>query len=124
SVRPNSMRMVVVFPAPFGPSRPNTSPPETERSMPSTAARSPYLLVSLLASMRGVISSMTSPPSEASEHDSERGKSAHDDRHSDEAPQGRGLDRGADLDLVLRLWHTGPESDPIVARDGVVRRGD
>ncbi len=31
------MRMVVVFPAPFGPSRPKISPRSTRRSIPSTA---------------------------------------------------------------------------------------
>ena len=37
--------MVVVFPAPFGPRNPRISPWLTEKPMPSTAARSPYLLV-------------------------------------------------------------------------------
>ena len=36
------MRMVVVLPAPFGPSSPNTSPGVTSRSTPSTATVSPY----------------------------------------------------------------------------------
>gem|GEM_PF-6341708 len=31
------MRMVVVLPAPFGPSKPKTSPASTRRSTPSTA---------------------------------------------------------------------------------------
>src|SRR4029079_11774660 len=38
---------VVVFPAPFGPSRPKISPPRTDRSSPSTARVPPgYTLVS------------------------------------------------------------------------------
>src|SRR5215203_3110934 len=39
------MRIVVVLPAPFGPSRPNTSPWRTVRSSLSTAVKSPYFLV-------------------------------------------------------------------------------
>ena len=35
------MRMVLVLPAPFGPSRPKHSPSATEKSMPSTATSSP-----------------------------------------------------------------------------------
>src|SRR5688572_563202 len=35
-------RMVVDFPAPFGPSRPNSSPLRMSRSSPSTAANDPY----------------------------------------------------------------------------------
>ena len=36
-----SIRTVVVLPAPFGPSRPRTSPRRTSRSIPRTAQRSP-----------------------------------------------------------------------------------
>src|SRR6266571_6394176 len=43
---PPIMRMVDVFPAPFGPRKPNASPLATSKSMPSTAVRSPNLLVS------------------------------------------------------------------------------
>src|SRR5712691_12789452 len=42
---------VVVLPAPFGPSRANTSPRRTERSIPRTACTSTYDFVSPLTSM-------------------------------------------------------------------------
>ncbi len=42
--RQHSILMVVVLPAPFGPSRENNSPCSMERSTPSTAVRSPKLL--------------------------------------------------------------------------------
>src|ERR1051325_4957966 len=38
------MLMVVDFPAPFGPRKPNVSPRGTSKSMPATASISPYLL--------------------------------------------------------------------------------
>ena len=41
SVRPSIIRMVVVLPAPFGPSRPKISPRPTVNEMPSTAATLP-----------------------------------------------------------------------------------
>src|SRR5664279_2834505 len=43
-----SRRIVVDFPAPFGPRKPKISPVFTSRSTPSTAARSPKYLVSPL----------------------------------------------------------------------------
>src|SRR5437667_8518014 len=39
------MRIVVVLPAPFGPSRPNTLPVGTSRSMPASASTSPNRFV-------------------------------------------------------------------------------
>ena len=39
--RPSSMRMVVDFPAPFGPRKPVTRPGSTVKEMPSTAVRVP-----------------------------------------------------------------------------------
>ena len=45
-----SMESVVVLPAPFGPSTPNTSPRRTVRSTPSTARMSPNCLTSPCAS--------------------------------------------------------------------------
>src|SRR5688572_25455045 len=39
---PMSMRMEVVLPAPFGPRKPNTSPPATEKVRSRTATNSPY----------------------------------------------------------------------------------
>lgn len=47
--RPSSMRMVVDFPAPFGPGNPVTMPGRTVKSRPRTTAVSPYLLVSSYA---------------------------------------------------------------------------
>ena len=40
------MRIVVDLPAPFGPKKPKDSPFATSKSMPSTAMKSPYFLVS------------------------------------------------------------------------------
>src|SRR6266540_3462864 len=51
SRKPSMISTVVVLPAPFGPSRANTSPWRTERSMPRTAWTSPYDFVSPLTSM-------------------------------------------------------------------------
>ena len=45
------MRMVVVFPAPFGPRRPKTVPSSTERSTPLTARTSPKDFVRLFVVM-------------------------------------------------------------------------
>ena len=39
--KPVIMRMVVVLPAPLGPSIPTISPSLTEKEMPSTAVKSP-----------------------------------------------------------------------------------
>ncbi len=44
--RPSSIRIVVVFPDPLGPRKPNTEPRGTARSMPSTAVCAPKRLVS------------------------------------------------------------------------------
>ena len=48
------MRIVEVFPAPFGPRKPNASPRPTVMSMPSTAVNSPKRLTSPRAVMSGV----------------------------------------------------------------------
>src|ERR1017187_10144586 len=45
SRRPHTIFMVVVLPAPFGPSRPYTSPSAIRKPTPSTARRVPKLLV-------------------------------------------------------------------------------
>src|ERR1700674_317652 len=51
-IRPSNIRRVVVFPAPFGPRKPKTSPRCTSRSRLSTAViDGPYRLVSLLVIM-------------------------------------------------------------------------
>src|SRR5881227_3024003 len=52
-MRPTSMRMVVVFPAPFGPRKPKTSPGRRSNETESTMVRFPMTLVRLRAvSMR------------------------------------------------------------------------
>src|SRR5688572_29826046 len=48
------MRIVDVFPAPFGPRNPNASPACTSKSMPSTAVSAPKRFVNPLAWMRDV----------------------------------------------------------------------
>src|SRR5437899_1731365 len=50
---PASARSVVVLPAPFGPTRPRTSPRLTEKESLSTATRASYDLVRLETSMPG-----------------------------------------------------------------------
>src|SRR5579885_1604313 len=42
-MRPSIADSVLVFPAPFGPSKPNISPDRTEKLSPSTATRAPYV---------------------------------------------------------------------------------
>src|SRR5271166_4865906 len=44
-VRPSSVRIIVVLPAPFGPRKPNALPRGTRRSTPSSAMRAPKRLV-------------------------------------------------------------------------------
>src|SRR5688572_1154647 len=44
--RPTSMRMVVVFPAPFGPRKPNTSPAVSSKETSETTSRRPNRFVS------------------------------------------------------------------------------
>ena len=50
---PSSISTVVVLPAPFGPSRPNTSPAATSKLTPSTALMSPYVLWTSSTRMTG-----------------------------------------------------------------------
>src|SRR5260370_249782 len=52
-MRPTSIRMVVVFPAPFGPRKPKTSPGLSENETPSTMVRLPMTFVKLLATRTG-----------------------------------------------------------------------
>ena len=52
-ISPPSIRSVVVFPAPFGPSSPNTSPPWTVNVTLSTATRSPNRRVICEAAITG-----------------------------------------------------------------------
>src|SRR2546425_569133 len=52
-LRPQMTLNSVVFPAPFGPMSPSTSPPFTERSMRSRAGTPPKLLLIALASSSG-----------------------------------------------------------------------
>src|SRR5712692_7378306 len=52
-IRPTSMRMVVVFPAPFGPRNPKTSPGLRVNETPSTMVRLPITFVRLVATRTG-----------------------------------------------------------------------
>ena len=54
AMRVPSARTVVVFPAPFGPSSPNTSPWPTSNETSRKATRSPKRLVSRLTASAGV----------------------------------------------------------------------
>ncbi len=55
------MLMVVVLPAPFGPRRPKSSPPATEKETRSTAVTSPNLRVSSSTRMSSVRAAMIPP---------------------------------------------------------------
>ena len=46
------MRMSVLLPAPFGPSKPKISPSATSKVMPPTASKSPYRLTMFSTAMR------------------------------------------------------------------------
>src|SRR5581483_8902846 len=52
-IRPTSMRMVVVFPAPFGPRNPKTSPGRRENETESTMVRRPMIFVRFVATSAG-----------------------------------------------------------------------
>src|SRR2546430_1830320 len=52
-IKPTSMRMVVVLPAPLGPRKPKTSPGLSEKETPSTIVRLPMTFVRLLATRTG-----------------------------------------------------------------------
>src|SRR5256885_8135011 len=52
-IRPTSMRMVVVLPAPLGPRKPKTSPGLSEKETASTIVRLPMTFVRLLATRTG-----------------------------------------------------------------------
>ena len=52
-VNVESIRTIVVLPAPFGPSSETTVPVSTDRSKPSTAVKSPNLFVRLSALTAG-----------------------------------------------------------------------
>src|SRR5690349_15527822 len=54
-MRPTSIRIVVVFPAPFGPRNPNTSPGCSANDTSSTIVRSPMTLVRWVASKAALI---------------------------------------------------------------------
>jgi len=54
-----SIRRVVVFPAPLGPSWPKTSPSSMSRLRWSTAARFPYILVRSWMAMAGIPQSLS-----------------------------------------------------------------
>ena len=52
-VSPTMTRIVVVFPAPFGPRKPVTRPGSATKVMSSTAVKEPYFLVSLSTVIMG-----------------------------------------------------------------------
>src|SRR5436309_5486870 len=54
-IRPTSMRIVVVFPAPFGPRKPKISPRCSSNETLSTMVLSPMILVRVVAVRVGVI---------------------------------------------------------------------
>src|SRR4051812_2485093 len=54
-MRPTSMRMVVVFPAPFGPRKPKTRPSLSSKETLSTIVRLPMTFVSPEATSVGVV---------------------------------------------------------------------
>src|SRR5690606_36808790 len=93
------MRMVVVLPEPFGPSRPDPSPLPTEKSMPLTAVTGPYCLTRPLTSiMVSAIGSLLHLAA-AKAHD---GNTDHTDRNSNQAdPDDTPQRRGANRDTVL-----------------------
>ena len=59
--KPDRSSNKVVLPAPLGPMRPTTSPLETDRSTPSTAATDPYRFTSPLAASNGASPTDTGP---------------------------------------------------------------
>src|SRR6185436_18432793 len=127
---PNSIRMVVVLPAPLGPSKPKTSPCWTVRSSASTAVKSPYCLVrprvwmaTVSPDRLGAVCSATAASGSATAILSEDQEQADDDEHDDadayEAPDGRRLDGGPDVDRVggrlAGAGAVGTEGDGVVA---------
>src|SRR5918993_1749272 len=103
---PRSIRMVVVLPAPWGPSRPKTSPCWMVRSSESTAVKPPYFLVSARARMAGggplvvAAAGSTASATAIALEDEEQADGGDDqDRDPDQVADRRSLDRGADVDL-------------------------
>src|SRR3954451_20548618 len=60
-IRPTSMRIVVFFPAPFGPRKPNTSPLCSSKATLSTIVLSPMVFVRLVAVRVGLVSFIGAP---------------------------------------------------------------
>ena len=67
-----SIRMVVVFPAPLGPRKPNTSPGDTERSMWSTTVFFPKAFVRDSVTISGCLLAISIPIYPAPPRDSKR----------------------------------------------------
>src|SRR4030042_1018983 len=95
SVRPRSISIVVVFPAPFGPRKPKTSPSATERLRLSTAFCFPQSLVS--SSIRMTISLSTSASPHLDEQEAQSRDHREDDPDPDPPPGRRGLYRDPHL---------------------------
>src|SRR4051794_6776984 len=60
-MRPTSIRIVVVFPAPFGPRKPKTSPRCSSKETLSTIVLSPMIFVRLVAVRVGLVSFIGAP---------------------------------------------------------------
>src|SRR5881396_2707887 len=114
SRRPSRISTVVVFPAPFGPRRPNTSPVSTWKLIPRTASISPYRLRRLFTCTTGGMTRTLSPrderrvrevveiEGERQQHDRGDHDPHHDRVRSPESGVGddeRHRDRGEDRDL-------------------------
>src|SRR5688500_8961348 len=103
--------MVVVLPAPLGPSNPKTSPCRTVRSSLSTAVKSPYLLVRpfvriaavCCGSLAGRSATTGSATAIALENQEQADRDDDQDGDADETANGRRLDAAADLDSIVRL---------------------
>jgi hypothetical protein len=54
ATKPQSMRMMVDLPEPFGPRKPNISPSSTARFTRSTAVKFPKRIVNWSATMAGI----------------------------------------------------------------------
>ena len=52
-IKPSNIRMVVVFPEPFGPTKPQIVPSGTSNVASFTASTSPYRLLRLLTEIAG-----------------------------------------------------------------------